>query len=149
MLIFRILVCAQYPGIRELLFAEFERSDCDNRWQIGDMLYETADRSCFRRYSEISADARYGSDRQMIVLIFGKLRLYEAKPLLVALLDDETVYGHALDSLSRICDEGDICHFQRFADSGQIWVRKTARKFLRRYGVSESDALSVPLCIKR
>lgn len=140
LLVLRILADAGCDGISGLLLDEFARNDCEDRWEIGNMLYSTADRRFFPEYAEIARNRIYGTDRQMVVLIFGKLKITEAKPLLINLLGDDTVCGHALDSLSRIADADDIRYFVPFFNCGSSWMRKTAAKFLKKHGADKTDS---------
>ncbi len=133
MLIFEVLTLAKYCDVVEILLTEFWRKECEDRWGIGDLLYNTACKQYYEQYVAIAKDSEFGVDRQMVVLIFGKLKLATAKSLLISLLNDPTVYGHALDSLSKICSKNDLPIFLRFTDCECTWIKKIAINFVKKH----------------
>ncbi len=132
LLLFDILVRLRQPGIVDLLIEEFYVSE-NNRWEIGDLLYRSADIAHCPDYLAISSNTIYGTSRQMVVLIFGKLHYTPAIELLIRLLDDEDVYGHALSSLSKIANLDYISYFYNFSNCEISWIRKIAVSFINKY----------------
>ncbi len=82
-------------------------------------------------YIELATNLSFGEDRQMIVLIFGKLKVIESKDLLISMLDDPTIYGHALESLSKIDDGSLLPLFLKFSKCETTWIRNVANKYIQ------------------
>ena len=73
-------------------------SDID-KWAIGDRLYQIRSKKYIDDYLKIISDSSYGQDRQMIILLVGKLKVEAAIPILIDLLEDEGVRLQAIVSL--------------------------------------------------
>lgn len=68
----------------------------------------------------------YGRNRQMIVLLLGKLKEECAIPTLIDLLEDEEVRLHAISALGEFKREEFRCYFERFQNSTHPGWRKYA-----------------------
>lgn len=107
-------------------------SDKDNvdRWAIADTLYGFGSPKYWQDYINIISKSEYGIDRQMLILLVGKLKIDAAIPVLISLLEDECVTLHALCALSRYkMPELREC-FERFVNSSNMTWRKQAIKAL-------------------
>ena len=74
----------------------------------------------------------YGRNRQMIVLLLGKLKEECAIPTLIDLLEDEEVRLHAISALGEFKREEFRCYFERFQNSKHSGWRKYARSALKK-----------------
>jgi hypothetical protein len=116
------------------LISEFRRLPTKTRlsvrWAIGNALEAVADDSVFEELSELARDKQYGRDREMVVLALGKMKNPKSVDVLVELLDDDDVAGHAVAALRKLCIEATRPHLERFVDHPKTWVRNEAKKAL-------------------
>ena len=125
-----------YAGLEEVVPMLLEDYCSDNanidRWAIGDRLYQIRSKKYIDDYLKIIADSSYGQDRQMIILLVGKLKIESAIPILINLLEDEGVRLHAITALGDFKREELRCYFERFAnDSNPAW-RKYSKAALKK-----------------
>lgn len=115
-------------------------SDADNidRWAIADTLYTFASRKYIQDYLDIIADPGYGAARQMLVLLVGRLKVEQAIPVLIGLLDDPCITAHAITALGRFRREELRPHFERFAACPDPLCRREAQKALARLDKPEN-----------
>ena len=88
--------------ITDLLIAEFcklKSEDMSLQWAIGNALYNTAIKIDLPKLRELANNPEYVMSRQMIVLALGKRKDKESCNVLIKLLDQPEVLGHALWSL--------------------------------------------------
>lgn len=92
-----------------ILIDEFMRTSSDDsaaahalRWSIGNALEVIADKALLDSLVKIAANKKYGTSRQMAVLALGKVRDPKSVDLLIRLLDDEDVVGHAVKALGKL-----------------------------------------------
>jgi hypothetical protein len=97
------------PAATGPVIEEFRRADASVdptgtglRWTIGNALEVLADDSSFEELAELAQDSRYGKARQMVVLGLGRSRRPEAATVLMGLLDDPEVDGHAVKALGKL-----------------------------------------------
>jgi hypothetical protein len=121
--------CAARP-----LINEFERvadpTGTDLRWAIGNALEVVADESVLDELLRLAADRRYGRAREMVVLGLGKMKDPRAVNVLIDLLFDEEVAGHAVMALGKLRATAARTHVERFLNHPKTWVRKEAKKAL-------------------
>lgn len=116
-----------------MLLADYRSSDpLIDRWAIGDCLYQIHSKKYIADYLKIISDPTYGQDRQMVVLLVGKLKVYEAIPVLISLLDDEGVRLQAIIALGNFKQENLRQHFERFQNSDHAGWRKYSRAALKK-----------------
>ena len=84
------------------------------------------------RYIEIASNYAFGINRQMIVLLLGKLKAEKAIPLLISLLEDKEVCLQAISALGEFKRVEFRCYFERFRDSPHPGWRKYARVALKK-----------------
>lgn len=127
-----------HKGLEEvvpMLLEDYCSDNTDvNKWAIGDRLYQICSKKYVDDYLKIIADPSYGKDRQMIVLLVGKLKVEAAIPILIDLLEDEGVRLHAIVALGNFKREEFRCHFERFQNSTHPGWRKYAKIALKKLG---------------
>jgi HEAT repeat protein len=102
-------------------------------WAAGNALGVVADDSCYTDIVDVSRDASLGPARQMVVArALARMSQPEATTVLLALLDDPDVSGHAIAGLAGRRDERARPAFERYANDNRAWVRKEAEKGLAR-----------------
>ena len=84
------------------------------RWFISDCIYQIRSKSFVKEYLDIVSNRMFGRNRQMIVLLLGKLKEESAVPTLIDLLEDEDVRLHAINALGEFKREEFRCYFERF-----------------------------------
>ena len=109
-----------------------EETDDLTRWFISDCLYYIRSKKFIREYQIISSNRLFGINRQMIVLLLGKLKDDTSVPILIALLEDEEVRLQAICALGEYKRESFHCYFERFKDDTHPGWRKYARAALKK-----------------
>ena len=66
----------------------------------------------------------------MLAAALGNMKSAVAVDVLIELLNDDEVAGHALMALGKLKAFKARLHIERFLDHGKPWVRKEARKAL-------------------
>lgn len=122
------------PDAAPLLVREFHRveepSGGSLRWAIGNALEVVADDTVFDDLVEIVQDSSYGRARQMIAVALGKMKDPRAVDVLLGLLDDEEVTGHAIMALGRLGAQEARPAIEGCLSHPKPWVRKEAKKAL-------------------
>lgn len=109
-----------------------EKTEDLTRWFISDCIYQIRARNFVKEYLDIVSSRRFGQNRQMIVLLLGKLKEESAVPVLIDLLEDEDVRLHAICALGQFKREEFRCYFERFQDSAHPGWRKYARSAIKK-----------------
>lgn len=104
------------------------------RWKIGDALAETATDAVFDDIEALARDRRYGRDREMVVVALGNMRNPRAVDVLLDLVPDEDVAGHAVIALGKLRAERARPVLRELANHPKAWIRKEATKALDRIG---------------
>ena len=102
------------------------------RWFISDCLYQIKSKKYVDEYIEIASNPSFGINRQMIILLLGKLKVVDAIPVLVDLLEDEEVRLQAISALGEFKREDLRCYFERFQHSTHPGWRKYAKKAIKK-----------------
>jgi HEAT repeat protein len=129
---------AKPVAARPLLDAFDKEIDQGLRWSIASALAEVADDSVFGAVKARASDARNGKAREMLVLALGKMRRPERVDVLLALLGDPDVAGHAIVALGRAGSHKATKRIEPLTRDTRAWVRAEARKFLRQSEVGSS-----------
>lgn len=115
------------------LIQEFYQMTKDSpRWAIGNALSIIADKSCSQEMVEIAKNRDFGMSRQMIVYDLWKFDDSEIKDVLVSLLNDETVVGHAVHALRRLGDPSVIPYLEAITSHKMTWIRNEAKAAIER-----------------
>ena len=116
-----------------LLLEDYFSDDPDvDRWEIGDRLYQIRSKKYIDDYLRIISDASYGRDRQMVILLVGKLKVKAAIPVLIDLLEDEGVRLQAIAALGDFKRDELRPYFERFQNSKHSGWRKYAKAALKK-----------------
>ena len=103
-----------------------------DRWAIGDRLYQICSKKYISDYLKIISSPKYGVDRQMVILLVGKLKVEEAIPIFIDLLEEEDVRLHAISALGGYKREDFRPYFERFVNDKHPGWRKYARAALKK-----------------
>lgn len=109
-----------------------EKTEDLTRWFISDCIYQIRARNFVKEYLDIVSSRKFGQNRQMIVLLLGKLKEESAVPVLIDLLEDEDVRLHAICALGQFKREEFRCYFERFQDSAHPGWRKYASSAIKK-----------------
>lgn len=109
-----------------------EWSSC--KWAIGNALSVVADDSVLSEVVDLVRDKGHGKSREMVALALANMRNERAVDVLIELLEDEEVAGHAVMALRKLKLKARKAepHLERFLSHPKPWVRKEAEKALRR-----------------
>lgn len=126
-----------FKGFEEvvpMLLEDFYSSETEDltRWFIADCLYQIRSKHYIDEYLKIISNPLYGQNRQMLILLVGKLKVEDAIPVLIELLEDEEVRLHAIIALGDFRREEFRSYFQRFENVKHSGWRKYARAALKK-----------------
>jgi len=107
------------------------------KWAIADCLYQLKCKEYADEYIKIASNTRYGINRQMIILLIGKLKIESGIPVLISLLEDESVRLHVICALSDYKRIEFAPHFERFVNDTHSGIRKYAKAALKKLGIKE------------
>lgn len=102
------------------------------RWTIGNALRVLFDDAHYEALVDLAMDHRYGRAREMLVLGLAKSKNPQVVDVLLALVDDSGVDGHAIQALATLRAAAARPAFEMKLDDRRTWVRKTAQKALER-----------------
>jgi HEAT repeats len=118
------------------LLAEFgAASDSENlglKWAISNALEVLATDKIFDDLVELIRGKRHGTARQMLVMALGKMKNPKAVNILLGLLDDEEVVGHAVIALRKLNAVEARPYLLPLLKHPKVWVRREAAKALRK-----------------
>lgn len=125
-----------HKGLEEvvpMLLKDYYSNNSDiDKWAIGDRLYQIRSKKYIDDYLKIISDSSYGQDRQMIILLVGKLKVEAAIPILIDLLEDEGVRLQAIVALGDFKRENLRPYFERFQNAKHPGWRKYAKAALKK-----------------
>jgi hypothetical protein len=123
------------PEAAPVLIREFKKADdteaTDLRWVIGNALEVVADDSHFSELAELAQDRKYGRAREMVVLALAKMKRPDSQNVLLRLLSDPQVDGHAVHALVKMKAAVEAARVEPFLKHPKRWVRQEAKKLLR------------------
>lgn len=120
------------------LIAEFKNVRPDEhgaeslKWAIGNALSVVADDSVFEELVELVKDRRHGRARQMLAIALGNMKNSQADDILIELLNDDDVGGHAIVSLGKRRAKKARPQIERFLSHEKTWIRKEAKQAIAR-----------------
>jgi HEAT repeat protein len=76
--------------------------DASVRWSIGNALADVATDAEFDAIVELVKDKRYGRSRERLAVALGRMKDPRAVDVLIGLLDDADVVGHAVAALGKL-----------------------------------------------
>jgi HEAT repeat protein len=121
------------PEAAQPLIEEFRKAPMEKvsfKWAIGNALSEVADATVFDEVAELVRDKQHGRAREMLAVALANTKAPQAVDILVELLDDEQIAGHALMGLRKLAPPEARGAIERFVDHPKAWVRKEARRAL-------------------
>jgi HEAT repeat protein len=101
------------------------------KWTIGNALSVVADDSVFDDIAELVRNKQHGRAREMLAIALGNMKDPRAVPLLMEVLDDEQVAGHALAGLRKLAPAEARSKVEPFLNHPKTWVRKEAQRTLK------------------
>ena len=114
---------ASKPLIREFYHAQ----NSSYKWAIGNSLALIADGSVFPDLLKITQDKSHGTARQMIVDSLWHYPCDETKAVLVSLLSDNDVAGHAIRAISKLQDPKLLEYVEPLQKHEVAWIRNAAK----------------------
>ena len=100
------------------------------RWAVGNALDVTWSDDHFDELVELARDGASGRSREMVVLGLGRSKKPEVGGVLIELLDDPIVSGHAIKALRKLKVPEARPGLERMLDDDRAWVRKEAQRAL-------------------
>jgi hypothetical protein len=109
-------------------------------WSVGEVFRQILKRDRFLRRSQllwrkieaVCLDPRYGKGRESFTMLLGIYGGRERFPVLIQLLEDPEVHGHALYALRLLSMSGAQSQAERLLHSPRTWIRREARKYLEK-----------------
>ena len=102
------------------------------KWAIGNAIEIINDPSIYNDLIEIALDRSHKSDREMIVMALGRYKKnIEVRKVLIDLLSDKDVNGHALEALKKCGEVEDIVYIEPLLSDANPWIKKQAEKAIR------------------
>jgi hypothetical protein len=127
------------PAALKPLIAQFSKPPVPSdppgellRWAVGNALWVLWDDAEYDSLLPLILDRRFGKAREMLVLGMAKSRRPEAVSVLLDLLDDPAVDGHALQALRKMKAPVPRTPIERKLTDWRAWVRKDAQRMLAR-----------------
>jgi HEAT repeats len=102
------------------------------RWAVGNAIELLWDDARFDELIELARNKQFGKAREMVVLGLGRSRRPEAAEILLDLLEDPVVSGHAVKALGKLRVQRARHRLERMTGDSRAWVRKEARRALAR-----------------
>jgi hypothetical protein len=122
------------PEVAAALIKEFQRvgwQQCaELNWAIANGLAITADDRVFEQLVALVTDKKYGKAREMLTLALGNCQDRRAVDVLIELLADEQVVGHAVMALGKLKSKTARPQVQALLKHQTDWVRGEAAKAL-------------------
>lgn len=127
------------PMASRPLVAEFQSAAVNAasplKWAIGNALEVVADDSVFDEIAALVRDKRHGAARQMLAAALSKMKDPRTVDLLIELLNDEEIAGHALMALGRLSAQKAAPQIRRLLNHPKSWVRHEAGKALAKLSI--------------
>jgi HEAT repeat protein len=131
-----IVRCLGVKGFTEVtkpLIDEFFKSyNISYKWAIGNTLNIIFDKQYLPELLKIVLDKNHGISRQMIVYGLGRFKNEQVKSVLVNLLQDQDVVGHAIHALSQLGDPSVLNDIEPFTNYKIPWIRNEAKKAIKK-----------------
>lgn len=102
------------------------------RWAMGNALSIIADASVFEEVTALALDVRYGTSRQMLAYALARMKTARAIPVLIEMLKDADVQGHAVDALGKMRAREARPLIEPFLRHEKTWIRNAAKKAIER-----------------
>jgi HEAT repeat protein len=124
------------PEAAHILIKEYRKlyneSNTGIKWAIANAFTVVADDSIYDDLVEIINDKSNGESRKMLALTLGRMKNPKAEDILITLLNDEVVAGHAVMGLGKLKSKKAIPVIKTFLSHPRTWIRNEAKKALLR-----------------
>jgi hypothetical protein len=123
------------PLASQALINEFKKislNEAHLKWAIGNALSITAENSIANELYDVALDARHGKSREMIVLALGNISEPCAIEVLIKLLEDDEVCGHAIKALAKLKAQKAFKKIEFFLNHPKTWIRNEAIKAIKK-----------------
>ncbi|MDE1946606.1 MAG: hypothetical protein KGI23_01835 [Patescibacteria group bacterium] len=111
------------------------------KWAIANALSVVSTDAIFGDIVALVKDKQHGKSREMLAVALGNMRNPAAVDVLIELLNDDEVAGHALMALRRLKAHKALAYIERFVSHPKSWIRSETLKTikdLQRLAKSES-----------
>jgi hypothetical protein len=129
------------PVAAPVLIAEFHKMHSESnsgiKWAIANALSVVADDSEFEEIVNLVQDPQNGASRKMLALSLSKMKNQHAEDVLINLLDDDEVAGHAIIALGKLKSKKAYPALERFLIHPRSWVRNEAKKAIAKIDKAE------------
>jgi hypothetical protein len=105
-------------------------NDRSLKWAIGNALSVVADDSVFDEIADLARNKEYGKAREMVAVALGNMKDQRAVEVLIDLLGDEEVVGHAVMGLGKLRAKSARSQIERLVNHPKAWIRKEAKRAL-------------------
>lgn len=112
------------------LISPMDRELQSLKWAIGNALSVVATDVVQDHLVALALDRKHGKSREMIVVALANFRNRRIVDVLIKLLDDDEVCGHAIVALAKLKAREAVPLIQRFNNHSRPWVRREAEKAL-------------------
>lgn len=123
------------PEAASILISEFTNVEDPKgfyKWAIGNALSVVADDSVFDDIVKLVKDKQHRRAREMVAVALGNMKNPQAVDVLIDLLQDEEVAGHALIALRKLRPLKARPYIEPFLNHPTTWVRKEAQKAIEK-----------------
>jgi len=119
------------PDAAPVLIEEFRKVENDQiRWAIANGLAVVADDAVFEELVQLLHDKGHGQAREMLALALGNMQDPRAVTILVDLLDDAQVVGHAVVALGKLKAPAARARLKELTQHPTTWIKRAAKKAL-------------------
>jgi HEAT repeat protein len=122
------------PNAAPYLIEEFKKlnapEDSAVRWAIANALEVVADDDVYGDIVVLATEKKYGKAREMLVVALGNMRNPGAVAVLLELLDDDEVVGHAVMALANLKAREAHKRIEQLLTHPKAWVRRESKKAL-------------------
>ena len=100
------------------------------KWAIGNALSTVASDAVADALVTLAQDVCHGKAREMIVVALGGFPASKSLSVLINLLQDEIVCGHAIIAIRKLGIREAIPHIEPFTSHPKAWIRREGQKSL-------------------
>lgn len=113
------------------LIEEFKKAksgEFDLKWSIASALEVVADDSVFQDIETLVQNKSHGRTREMLAVALGNMKNPRAVSVLIDLLKDSDVAGHAIIGLGKLRPPRARAEIEPFLNASRLWVREEAKR---------------------
>lgn len=102
------------------------------KWAIGNALEVLASDEIFEEIAQLAQDKKHGKAREMLTMALGKMKNPKTVDVLINLLNDDEVVGHALIGLRKLKAKKARSLIESLVNHPKTWVRNEAKQALQK-----------------